>query len=459
MPNPLEKIPPHSVEAEQSLLGSLLLDPNAIYTIADFLRPKDFYQKNHRIIYEIILEMFSRQEPIDLLNIQIRLREKNILDEIGGVSYLTSLVNYVATPNNIAHYAKSIQKKGILRDLIEASFEIENLAYKESDDIDLVLDQAEQRIFKATQQSYTQEFMPVRNALEEAFERIERLHRGDGALRGISTGFYDLDNILGGFQKSDLIVLAARPTLGKTSLALDIARHVSIQEKIPVGIFSLEMSQGQLIDRLIASEAEVDLWKLRTGRLSMKGEGNDFEKISESLASLSEAPIYIDDSAATTALQIRTMARRLQAEKGLGLIIVDYLQLMQSHNSNYNNSMVQQITEISRSLKGLARELNVPVLAISQLSRAVEQRSPAIPKLFDLRESGSIEQDADVVMFIYRQDRDKKNSNRKNIADIIVAKQRNGPVGKISLYFNENQVSFKNLDKSYELTEDDSESD
>lgn len=458
MAQPLEKIPPQSIEAEQSLLGSILLDKDAIYAVADLLKPKDFYQRPHRLIYEIILEIFNRQEPIDLLSIQVRLREKNLLEEIGGLSYLTSLVNAVATPAHAHHYAKNVHKKKVLRDLIEAAYHIEALGYQESDDIDAILDQAEQKIFSISQQSLTQEFIPVRSALEAAFDRIEKLHRGDGVLRGLSTGFYDLDQILGGLQKSDLIILAARPSLGKTSLALDIARHIAIKEKIPVGIFSLEMSREQVVDRLISAEAEVDQWKLRTGRLSTKGENNDFEKISEALATLSEAPIYIDDAASATALQMRTMARRLQAEKGLGLIIVDYLQLMHSNVGN-NISMVQQITEISRSLKGLAKELNIPVLAVSQLSRAVEQRTIPIPKLFDLRESGSIEQDADVVMFIYRKDKDSKDSKRKNIAEIIIAKHRNGPTGKVVLYFNDNQVSFKNLDKSYESTEDDTESD
>ena len=458
MPKKLkDKIPPQSIEAEQSLLGSILLDANTLYRVADFLKAKDFYQRNHLLIYETIIEMFSKREAIDLISLQVRLREKNILEEVGGLSYLTSLINFVASPTNAEHYAKDIQKKKILRDLIEAAYHLENLAHKESGDIEEILDEAEKKIFSISEQSLKQEFLSVRSSLEEAFERIERLHQGGGALRGLSTGFYELDKILGGLQKSDLIVLAARPSLGKTSLAIDIARHAAISEKVPVGIFSLEMSREQIVDRLISSESNVDLYKLRTGRLSTKGEDNDFEKISDGLSRLSEAPIYIDDASSSTALQMRTMARRLQSEKGLGLIIVDYLQLMQSHSNSDN--MVQQITEISRSLKALAKELKIPVLAVSQLSRAVEQRSPQIPKLSDLRESGSIEQDADVVLFIYRPDRDKKDESYRNIAEIIIAKHRNGPIGKATLYFSDNQVSFKNLDKTYELTENNSESD
>ena len=291
--------------------------------------------------------------------------------------------------------------------------------------------------------------MPIKLALEDAFERIDRLHKGDGALRGVATGFSDLDHYLAGLQKSDLVVLAARPSLGKTSLALDIARNVAVKEKIPVGIFSLEMSKEQLVDRLLASEAGVDLWRLRTGRLSMDGDDSDLSKIQEAMGVLAETPIFIDDAASSNILQMRTMARRLQAEHGLGLIIVDYLQLMEGRNGGSENR-VQEISEISRSLKNLARELDVPVLALSQLSRAVESRSPQIPRLSDLRESGSIEQDADVVLFIYREDREKPNSDKKNVAEIHIAKHRNGPVGKIDLYFNADQVSFKSLAKHME---------
>ncbi|MCX6813358.1 MAG: replicative DNA helicase, partial [Candidatus Azambacteria bacterium] len=296
-----------------------------------------------------------------------------------------------------------------------------------------------------SQTSLIQEFQHIKPHLAEAFERFDRLHKGDDTWRGIPTGFLDLDKQLSGLQKADLIILAARPSLGKTSLALDIARHAAINEKVPVGVFSLEMSKQQLVERLIAAEANVDLWRLRTGQLSDEGEDNDFDKIGKALDRLSIAPIFIDDAASPNALQIRTMARRLQSEKGLGLLIIDYLQLMQGTGRIENRT--QEVSEISRSLKNLARELNIPVVAVSQLSRAPEARTDQVPKLSDLRESGSIEQDADVVMFIYREDKVKKDTDRKNIAEIHISKHRNGPTGKIELYFNENYVSFKNLDK------------
>ena len=361
------------------------------------------------------------------------------------MSYITTLMNFVPTASNVIHYAKIVSQKRVLRDLISASNEISSLAWEENKNIDEILDEAEKRIFSVSQTSLIQEFQHIKPHLAEAFERFDRLHKGDDTWRGIPTGFIDLDKQLAGLQKADLIILAARPSLGKTSLALDIARHAAINEKVPVGVFSLEMSKQQLVERLIAAEANVDLWRLRTGQLSDEGEDNDFGKIGKALDRLSMAPIFIDDAASPNALQIRTMARRLQSEKGLGLLIIDYLQLMQGTGRIENRT--QEVSEISRSLKNLARELNIPVVAVSQLSRAPEARTDQVPKLSDLRESGSIEQDADVVMFIYREDKVKKDTNRKNIAEIHISKHRNGPTGKIELYFNENYVSFKNLDK------------
>lgn len=443
-----DKLPPQSIEAEKSLLGSLMLDKNAIIKVADFLQARDFYKKIHQEIYQAILELFDKGEPIDLLSASTRLKEKNLLEEIGGNSYLTELINSVPTASHVLNYAKIVQRKRILRDLIETSQEIGTMAYNESEDVDVLLDRAEQRIFSIAQKSLTQNFLPVKEALEEAFERIERLSKHQGAPRGVPTGFNDLDNILAGLQNSDLVILASRPSLGKSALALNVAANIAIAEKIPVGIFSIEMSKDQVVDRLIAGVANVDLWRLRTGRLSAEGDDNDFLKIQHALGVLSEAPIYIDDAAISNILQMRAMARRLQADKGLGLIIVDYLQLMEPRNPSA--TMVQQITEVSRSLKSLARELNVPVLALSQLSRAVEQRSPQIPRLSDLRETGALEQDADVVLFIHREDRYRPDTVRKNIADIIIAKHRNGPVGKVELYFDEGRVSFRNLEKGYQ---------
>ncbi|MDI6603083.1 MAG: replicative DNA helicase [Patescibacteria group bacterium] len=443
-----EKLPPQSLEAEKSLLGCLMLDKNAIIKVADFLGPKDFYRRIHQEIYQACQELFEKGEPIDLLSVSNRLKEKNLLEEIGGNSYLTELINSVATPSHVFHYAKIIQRKRVLRDLIEASQEIGLLGYKEQEDVDSLLDQAEKRIFSIAQKSLTQNFVPVKDSLEEAFERIDRLSKKEVGLRGLATGFTDLDNILAGFQKSDLIILASRPTLGKSSLAINFAANIAINEKIPVGIFSLEMSRDQIVDRLISSVSGVDLWRLRTGRLSDQGEDNDFTQIREALGILSEAPIYINDAASPTVLQMKAMCRRLQAENGLGLVIIDYLQLMEPLNPD--TSPVQQVSENSRALKALARELNIPVLVISQLSRAVEMRSPQIPRLADLRQSGTIEQDADVVLFIYREDRVRPESQRKGIADIIIAKHRNGPVGRVELFFDERRVTFRNLEKGYE---------
>lgn len=444
-----DKLPPQNIEAEQSVLGSLMLDKKAIIKVADILNPPDFYRRIHTNVYQAMLDLYEKGEPIDLLSLSNRLKETKQIEEIGGLGYLTTLVNTVPTAANVVHYAKIVQRKKTLRNLIEASHYISELGYQEREDIESVVDEAEQKVFSIAKQSLrSQEFVPLKATLEEAFERIDRLHRGDGALRGIPTGFNDLDNYLAGLQKSDLIILASRPSLGKTTLALDMARNVGIKNKIPVGIFSIEMAKEQLIDRMLCAEADVDLWRLRTGRLSGDGSENDFTRIQEAMDVLAEAPIFIDDAASPTMMQIRTMARRLQAEHGLGLIIVDYLQMIQPSN-NYDSS-VQQVTEISRGLKTLARELNIPVIALSQLSRAVENRSPAIPRLSDLRESGSIEQDSDVVLFIYREDKDRSQTDRKNIADIIIAKHRNGPVGKVELFFNESQVSFKNLEKRFE---------
>lgn len=439
------RLPPQNIEAEQSVLGSLMLDKEAIIQIADILKPDDFYRGIHSNIYQAMLELYEKNEPIDLLSLTNRLEENKQLEKIGGASYLTSLVNLVPTAAHVTHYAKIVKHKKILRDLIEASDQITQLSYQESEDVENLVDTAEQKIFSISQQSIGQKFLLVKETLEEAFERIDKLHKGDEVMRGVPTGFSDLDNYLAGLQQSDLVILASRPSLGKTTLALDFARHIAIKQKIPVGIFSLEMAKEQLVDRLICAQAEVDLWRMRTGRLSGEGPDNDFNRIQQALDELSIAPLFIDDTPSPTVLQMRAMARRLQAEHNLGLIIVDYLQMIQARN--LNDSPVQQVTEITRNLKTLARELDTPVLALSQLSRAVESRSPAIPKLSDLRESGTIEQEADVVLFIYREDKDRPNADRKNIADIIIAKHRNGPIGKIELFFNESQVSFKALEK------------
>lgn len=443
------KLPPQNIEAEQSLLGCLMIDKDAIIKIADFVSPKDFYKESHKEIFEAILALYDKREPLDILSITNKLEEMNKLDQIGGASYLTSLVNCVPTSSHVAHYAKITQKKSLLRNLISAASNIAEMGYNETEDIDELLDKAQQAIFGISQNYSLDSFTHVKPILEEAFDRIDEIHKESGKLRGIPTGFAKLDNKLAGLQKANLVILAARPSIGKTTLALDIARHVAVEEKVPVGIFSLEMSKDEIIDKLMCAQGQVSLWKLRTGKLSSEGDDNDFARISHAMANLSESPIYIDDSASSNVMQMRTMARRLQSEKGLGLLIVDYLQLMQGNGRA--ESRTQEVSEISRSLKSLARELNIPIIALSQLSRAIETRGgDQLPRLSDLRESGSIEQDADLVAFIHREDKIKKDSAKKNIAKIIIAKHRNGPVGEVELYFDQESVSFKNLDSKYE---------
>jgi len=450
----IEKIPPQNLEAEQAVLGSLLIDKEAIIKIADLLSPNQFYKDAHRLIYECMLELYMHKEPIDLLSLTSKLEIKKKLQSIGGRSYLVELTNTVPTSSNIAYYAKMVREASILRKLISTSTEIEQMAYGYKDnDIEALLDNAESKLYSVSQGFSKPEFSSVKNLLTEAFDRIDELHKAKGKLRGLPTGFRDLDNKLAGLQKSDLVILASRPSMGKTSLALDIARQTATKQKVPVGIFSLEMSKEQLIDRMLCAEAGVDLWRLRTGKLSdqpaIAGE-SDFSLIGHAMGALSEAQIFIDDTPMANVMEIRTKARRLQSEHGLGLIIIDYLQLMEGRGVSSVDNRVQVVSEISRGLKAVARELNVPVLALSQLSRQVESRHPPIPKLADLRESGSIEQDADVVMFIYREDYYKKESNRPHIADILIRKHRNGPTGTVSLFFNENSVSFKNLEQKIE---------
>lgn len=434
-------VPPQNAEAESSLIGSLLLDRDAIIKVADIVSADDFYITKNTQIFEAILGLFERREPIDVVTLADKLKKDGHLGNIGGAAYLTELVNSVPSSAHVAQYAHIVADKATLRRLITAASTINNMAQKENDPLDSILDQAEQALFAVSQKHLKQNFTPINEILTASFERLDGLHKDKNSLRGIPTGYRGLDNLLAGLQNSDLIILAARPSMGKTSFVLNIAQHVAAREGIPVGIFSLEMSKEQLIDRLLSAEAGIDSWKLRTGNL----EDNDFEKINKAMGVLSEAPIYIDDSAMSNVMEMRTKARRLQSEHDLGLIIIDYLQLMSGRNNGSDNR-VQEISEISRGLKGLARELNVPVIALSQLSRSVEMRSPKIPQLSDLRESGSIEQDADVVMFIYREDYYEKDSERKNIADILVRKHRNGPTGDIELYFMAEQMLFKNID-------------
>jgi len=439
------KIPPQNLEIEQSVLSCLMLDRNAMSKVADVLSPDDFYKHNHQTIYAACCEQFEKGDPIDFLSVSNRLKEKKELEAVGGNTYLTELVNLVPSFGHVASYARIVRHKRVLRDLISVSRDIEMLGYNESEDLDEVLDSAEKKIFNIAQKGINQDFTIIKNTLTDAFDRIERLSQGSGT-RGVPTGFVDLDKMLSGLQKSDLVILAARPSLGKSTLALNIAANVAASENIPVGVFSLEMSKDQMVDRLISAYSGVDLWKIRTGRLQTE----DFENIQRALGILAEMPLYIDDVGSPSVLQMKALSRRLQAENGLGLLVIDYLQLMEPLNRMA--SPVQQVSENSRALKGLARELNIPVLVLSQLSRAVEQRIPPIPKLSDLRESGAIEQDADVVMFIYRE-RERENNTLSSVSDIIIAKHRNGPVGKQSLHFDDRTVCFKNHTEGYEYQE------
>ncbi|MBT3690564.1 replicative DNA helicase [bacterium] len=447
----LNKIPPQNNEAEQSVLGCLLIDKEAITKVADILRPEDFYKDSHLMILESMYELYEKREPIDLLSLANRLEEKKQLEAVGGQAYLATLTNSVPTAAHVISYAKIVQKKATLRRLLKASSEINELSYKETEDVDSVLDKAEQKLFKISQKYLKQNFVSIKNVLTGAFDRIDELHKDKGKLRGLRTGFTGLDNKLAGLQKTDLIILAARPSVGKTSLALDIARQAAVNNKAAVGLFSLEMSKEQLVDRLLCAEAGVDLWKMRTGNLSDRDEDGDFPRIGQAMGILSEAPIYIDDSATSNVMEIRTKARRLKLEHGLDLLIVDYIQLMEGRTGNSDNRVLE-VAEITRSLKAVARELQIPVLALSQLSRAVENTKPAIPKLAHLRDSGAIEQDADVVMFIYRKTSDRSYKiedipeEERNIAEVHIAKHRNGPTGLVKLYFEENQASFKNLE-------------
>lgn len=438
------KVPPHNLEAEQAVLGSLLIDKDAIIKVADILNPEDFYSDKHRLIFDVMLSLYQQRDPLDIVSLSNMLEERGQLTSIGGRSFLVSLSNAVPTAANVLQYAQIIQKKSTLRRMLTAASAIVQLGYQETEDVTALLDQAEQSLFSVSQRYLRQNFINIRDVLGEAFDRIDKLHHESGTLRGVSTGFTQLDNMLGGLQKSDLIILAARPSVGKTSLALDIARHVALKTNLPVGMFSLEMSKEQLVDRLLVAQADIDLWKMRTGRLK---DDDDFQRIGHAMGLLSEAPIFIDDSASANIMEIRTKARRLQSEhKGLGLIVIDYLQLMEGRNSE---NRTQEISEITRGLKSIARELNVPVLALSQLSRQVEQERPPIPKLAHLRESGSIEQDADVVLFIYRPavyDHDLPDDKR-NLAEVYVAKHRNGPTGRVRLSFVERRASFDNREE------------
>ncbi|MEO5646239.1 MAG: replicative DNA helicase [Candidatus Paceibacterota bacterium] len=438
------RVPPHDLEAEQAVLGALMLRPAAIHDIVDMLTPEMFYARKHHILYKTITELSLKNEPIDVLSVASKLKEKKCLDEIGGNAYLNELMSNVPSTVNIRHYGDIVYKKFVLRSLIDASENIATIAYDQNEmDVADIIDTAEKSIFSISSgMNVKNAFVSIKSSLIETMEQTVRLSESKDEIRGIKTGYDDLDALTAGLQKSDLIILAARPSMGKTTFALDMARNVALSG-VPVGIFSLEMSAQQLVQRMLSAESRVDAWSIRTGHgLS----AHHFTALQEAASRLQKAPIYIDDQAGNSIVKMRAVARRLKSEHGLGLIVIDYLQLMTA-SKNYDN-MVNQVTEISRSLKQLARELDVPVLALSQLSRAVEQRGGR-PRLSDLRDSGSIEQDADLVMFIHREDRYKEQHEKDNITEILIEKHRNGAVGMVELLFDGKTTSFLNMDKTH----------
>ncbi len=439
-----DRIPPQDRDAEASLLGALLIDSDAIVKIADIVSSDDFYEERHRHIFDATQKLYEKHSPIDVLTLANQLRADGLLEMAGGSAYLTELTNFVPTASHVAQYADIVAQKALRRRLIKASQDISNLSFDEATSLKELIENSEQRLFEVSHRHIKHDITSLEDILSGSFERLDDLHKDKGKIRGVPTGFKDLDNILAGLQQSDLFILAARPSMGKTALSLNIAHNVSIDSELPVLLFSLEMSKEQLVDRMLAVESGVDAWALRTGNLS----DSDFEKIGQAMGSLSEAQMYIDDTPGITVSDLRTKARREAHKRPLGLIIVDYLQLM-SGGARYGGgeNRVQEISEISRGLKQVARELNVPLVALSQLSRSVESRSPQIPQLADLRESGSIEQDADVVAFIYREDYYNPDTDRKNITDILIKKHRNGPTGGVELYFDKNKQRFRSLDK------------
>ncbi len=440
------KIPPQNLDAEMSLLGAVLIDEEVLADATEFVGVRDFYDKRHGLIFGAMLRLYERHKPVDLLTVTDELKKKDEFDEVGGTAYLTELTNYVPTAAHAATYAEMVSQKAVRRRLIKASGDISELGYEEEFNVQELLEKAEAELFSVSDQSLKQDLVSMETILTESFDRLEELHRNKGMLRGVKTGYRDLDNMTAGLQRSDLIILAARPAMGKTTLVTNLAYNVATLNKQSVLFFSLEMSKEQLVDRMLADASGVDAWNIRTGNLS----DDDFSKLSEAMGEMAEAPIYIDDTPGLSVLEMRTKARRAAHDAPLGLVVVDYLQLMQSSTTRSDGNRVQEVSEISRGLKLLARELNVPVIALSQLSRSVESRSPQIPQLADLRESGSIEQDADIVMFIYREAYYNPDTDRENVTDLIIAKHRNGPTGKVELYFHPERLRFMSLDKRHE---------
>ncbi len=449
------KIPPHNKEAEQSVLGSILIDKDGILKIVDLINPDDFYYDTHKMIYEAMIDLYNRHDPIDLLTLANLLEERKQIDTVGGPAYLAELTSLVPTATHIFKYAQIVKNKSTLRKMVKAGSIISSYGYSEDEDITNLLEKAEKEVFSISQTFLKDRFVHVRDILNDRFEEFSTLHTAEDVdkVKGIPTGYKSLDKVLSGMQPSDLIILAARPSMGKTALALSIVQKICIEasKKKTVGIFSLEMSKEQLVDRLFCSILGVDSWKLQHGKLDDK----DFQNMGSVMDTLNKSPIFIDDSVGTSVAELRAKARRLQMEHGLDLIVVDYLQLMSTGNMAYSGNRVQEISEISRSLKSLGRELHVPVIALSQLSRAVELRNPKIPQLADLRDSGSIEQDADIVLMLYRKDYYEENltEEEKGVTEIFIRKHRNGPIGKAELRFDKTQMRFFDIDRAHSYSE------
>lgn len=440
----MDRVPPQNIEAEQAVLGAILLDSDALVMAMERVSSDDFYRGSHQRIFEAMIELAQEDEPVDLITLTARLQNKQELEEAGGVTYLSELANAVPTAANVDYYAQIVEEKSMLRRLIRTATQIVSNGYASSEDVGLMLNDAEQRILEISQRRSSSGFVSIRDVLMEVFERVEFLYSHKGGTTGIPSGFHDLDKMTSGFQRSDLIIVAARPSVGKTAFALNIAQNVGVRAKETVAIFSLEMGAAQLVQRMVCAESNVDAQRMRTGFL----ESDDWEKLTMAIGALSEANIYIDDSPGITVADIRAKCRRLKQEKGLGMILIDYLQLISGRGKGDNRQ--QEVSEISRTLKQIARELDVPVIALSQLSRGVEQRQDKRPMMSDLRESGSIEQDADIVAFLYRDDYYDKETEKKNIIEIIIAKQRNGPVGTVELAFLKNYNKFVSLDRTHQ---------
>lgn len=439
----LDRVPPQSIDAEQSVLGSMLIEKEAISKVTELLKPEDFYREAHRLIFNGILALFNRNEAVDMITVTEQLRKEDKLEGAGGIAYITSLVNCVPTAANVMYHARIVEEKALLRQLITAATQVAGMGYEATEEVENIVDQAEKLILGVSSRKVGQAFSPIKDVVGKAMEKIEQLYHAKGGITGIPTGFKDLDKLTSGLQPSDLIIVAARPSMGKTAFTLNIAQNVAIRDKKAVGFFSLEMSKEQLVQRMICAEAALDAQRLRVGDLA----DNDWPKLITACNRLYEAPIFIDDTAGITAVEMRSKARRLKVEHDLKLIIIDYLQLMQGSGSKQGENRQQEISEISRSLKALARELQVPVIALSQLSRSVESRQVKKPMLSDLRESGSLEQDADIVAFLYREDYYNPETDKKNITEVIVAKHRNGPVDTVQLFFHKQFTKFSDLSK------------